>query len=123
MAKEKNFIDNWEAMRLRTFAEKYFADEEGYQKLDTVRYKLVEAMKATAAPAVARAYDTIERQIWDEYERPKLWAAGTIVDILREKCPRYEKGGVIIDEDEMPLKGSTDKPATGNDKTAAQASL
>lgn len=121
MAKVKHYIDNWETMLLRTFAEKYFADEAGYNKMRSVRFNLIGAMKATAAPSVVKAYETIEGQIWDKYERPKLWAAGTIIDILREKCPRYEKGGVLIDEDEMPLKGSTDEPATGNDKTAAEA--
>ena len=99
MAKHFNFLDNEDAIKLRTAAEKYCGNNPDYRRLSLVRYNLIETMKVAAGKEVAAAYDAINQQLWDEYERAQEWAMGDIARLMRQKCPRYIKNGHMVCED------------------------
>lgn len=99
MKRDFYFLDNAEAIQLRTFIERYFEGEDCYQKLSLVRHNILKAMKATADPSVAKAYDAIDNQIWDNYERKRQWAARDMLNLLRLHCPRYMSDGKLVRED------------------------
>lgn len=93
------WLDNSDAIDLRTYGEKYLDALEGYKRYCAVRDKSIAAMKETAPKSVAAAYDDLEYPLW-QYQREMLYCAHKMAEMLRIKVPRYIKGGFIVMEDE-----------------------
>lgn len=93
------WLNNADAIDLRTHGEKYLDALEGYQKFRAVRDDLISAMKETSTKSIAAAYDNLEYAMW-QYQREMVYRAHQMTGLLRIKVPRYIKDGVLVTADE-----------------------
>ena len=87
MSKYKQWLNNSDAIELRTQGERYLAALDNYGRAYDDLNK-INALKKDA-----------EFQLW-QHERIMRDSAYKLAQLLRSKVPRYIKGGTMIDEDE-----------------------